>query len=132
MVNLSESQIEELILAHLNFKMRIHAWKVPKAGYYDVKRKIFRKQVSKFARNGVSDISGLLPGKGLFIEVKSEKDYRYIMKHYEELKNYFGSCEKKNHFKEQIQFIEDVKTSGNIGFFADSVACVEKELSEAD
>lgn len=129
-MNLSEHDIEEQILYYLNFKRRISAWKNPTGGYFDSRKGIFRKQVSKFARNGISDIIGLAPGRGLFIEVKAEKAYRYLMKHYEELKNYRGTCSKKNHLKEQILFIEEAQASGNVAFFADSVSCVEKELLE--
>lgn len=130
MKNLSEHDIEEQILYFLNFKKRISAWKNPSGGYFDARRGIFRKQVSRFARNGVSDIIGLLPSRGLFIEVKSETAYRYLMKHYEELKVYRGADPKKNHLKEQILFIEEAQASGNVAFFADSVSCVEKEFQE--
>ncbi len=129
-MNLSEHDIEEQILYYLNFKRRISAWKNPSSGYFDAKRGIFRKQVSRFARNGISDIVGLAPNRGLFIEVKSEKAYRYLMKHYEDLKVYRGDSKEKNHLKEQILFIEEAQASGNVAFFADSVSCVERELLE--
>lgn len=131
-IDLTETQIEELILTHLNFKKRIFAWKVPKSGYFDTKRGIFRKQVSRFAINGNSDIAGFLPGKGLYIEVKTPKEYRYLFKHYEAIKGFTGECKKKNHLKEQIDFIERAQASGNAAFFADSVECVEAELGKLE
>lgn len=125
---MSESDIEDQILHYLNLKLRFVAWKNSTSGFFDTRRGVFRKQVSKFARNGVSDVIVLLPEKTAFIEVKTPEKYRYIQKHWNELKSYFGENKDKNRLKEQIQFIEEVNASGNIGFFACSIECVENEL----
>ena len=58
MKGLKESVIENQILTWL-FYQRIWAWKNPSAGYFDQKAGRFRKHVSKFAINGVSDIVGV-------------------------------------------------------------------------
>jgi hypothetical protein len=66
-----EKIIEQEILTWLMVK-GVFCWKNVTGGYFDGKR--YRKQSSKFAINGVSDILGLFPdGRFMAIEVKSEK-----------------------------------------------------------
>lgn len=128
-MHITESSIEEAILVYLNYVVGAFAWKNPTAGYYDSKIGKFRKQKSKFAINGGSDI--LLSYKNVqAIEVKTPKEYAYLMKHYEELRNYIGPCKKKNHLRDQIFFIEQINKTGNVAFFADSVERVREKLKE--
>jgi hypothetical protein len=68
-----EKEIEKNILYFLD-EIGIFAWKNQSVGIFDPKKKIFRKNHSKFAIKGVSDIIGLLAnGRALFIEVKAKK-----------------------------------------------------------
>jgi Holliday junction resolvase-like predicted endonuclease len=65
---MSEFQIEEAILEYLNI-MGYMAWKNHTAGHYDGKK--WRRQASRFAINGVSDIIAIKNGRVSFIEVKT-------------------------------------------------------------
>lgn len=65
-----EHQIEHEILIYLS-SLRIGLfWKNVSGGYYDGER--FRKQASPFAISGTSDILGIVDGKFICLEVKSE------------------------------------------------------------
>lgn len=67
---LLEKHIEMQILHYLRSR-GIFAWKNPTSGYYDSRKKCFRKQASPYAINGTSDILGVHEGKMLAIEVKT-------------------------------------------------------------
>lgn len=107
-IQLSEAQIEHQILSFLESK-RIFAWKNPTSGYFDAKRKIFKKQKSRFAINGVSDIIALHKGQAIFIEVKSKVGKESI---------------------DQKRFRENVENSGCIAFVAKSVEDVYRYLND--
>ncbi|MBP9693191.1 MAG: VRR-NUC domain-containing protein [Alphaproteobacteria bacterium] len=107
-IQLTEAQIEHQILSFLESK-RIFAWKNPSAGYFDAKRKIFRKQASRFAINGVSDIIALHKGQAIFIEVKSKVGKESI---------------------DQKRFRENAQNSGCIAFVAKSVEDVYRYLND--
>lgn len=107
-IQLTEAQIEHQILSFLESK-RIFAWKNPTSGYFDAKRKIFKKQKSRFAINGVSDIIALHKSQAIFIEVKSKAGKESI---------------------EQKRFRENVENSGNIAFVAKSVEDVYRYLND--
>lgn len=69
-----EKDIESEILLYLE-SLRIPCfwfWKQVQTGYFDPKRSIFRKQGSRFARNGVPDICCIHRGMFLGFEVKSK------------------------------------------------------------
>lgn len=103
-----EREIEEEILFYLN-KKGIFAWKNLTGGYFDPVRKRYRKQSSKFAINGVSDIIGIYESRPLFIEVKSKKG---VVR------------------KEQKQFIARAQREGALAFIARSVDDVDNYLRE--
>ena len=68
-----EKEIENLILEYLKLR-NIFAWKNNTMGVYDKNRGTYRKNMNKYAINGVADILGVLPdGKFLAIEVKTPK-----------------------------------------------------------
>ena len=68
-----EKEIENLILEYLGYR-NIFAWKNNTMGVYDKNRGTYRKNMNKYAINGVADILGVLPdGKFLAIEVKTPK-----------------------------------------------------------
>lgn len=126
----TETQIEEMILGYLNALRDFFVWKNPTSGYYNPKLKRFVKQKSKHAINGKSDVMGFYKMKTIFIEVKTPVELKYLLKHYEELKRYFGPNEKKTHLREQIEFVERAQKHGQLAFFADSIECVRKHITE--
>jgi hypothetical protein len=82
-------------------------WKTTASGYYDAAKKRFRKQVSPFVRNGVSDILLVSNGQLVCLEVKSEKGVQS---------------------EAQIAFEKDVKRAGARYFVVRSVSDVKKCL----
>ena len=106
--SLKEADIEHLILNYLNSVEGCIAWKNPSSGYFDVKKGVFRKQVSRYAINGVSDILGIYQGRMLAVEVKRPQNK-----------------ERPDH---QTHFINMINRHGGIAFFATSVDDVIKGL----
>lgn len=107
-ITLSEEQIENQILLFLESK-RIFAWKNPTSGYFDTRRRVFRKHKSRFAINGVTDIIGIHNGKAFFIEVKAKK----------------GIVS-----DDQERFIDNIQKGGAIAFVARSVEDVYRCLKD--
>ena len=71
----SEAEIEAQCLVWLNSLPGVYAWKNPSAGFFDTKRKTFRKHSSRFAIRGTSDILGIADGGLMFaVEVKAGKN----------------------------------------------------------
>lgn len=103
-----EKEIELEILEFLRW-LGIKCWKNVSGGYFDAKRKMFRKQVNPYAINGVSDILGIVLGKFLAIEVKSKK----------------GRAT-----DDQKRFLLEMSTCGAIAFIARSVEDVALELAK--
>lgn len=104
--NVTEKQIETLILKWLNFQPGVMAFKVNTVGIYDTKRGIFRRIVNPFIHKGTSDIIGLCNGTFFCIEVK----------HPDRLKSVT---------EEQTRFIDQVKNRGGYGMVATSLQQVE-------
>lgn len=104
-----EKDIEASILKYLEFLPGCFAWKNPTSGYYDARKGIFRKQVSKYAINGVADIIGVLNGRFLAIEVKTP--------------------ENKLRPAHQERFLEQINKKGGIAFFATSLEEVKEKLN---
>lgn len=104
-LKLSEAQIEHSILMFL-YSEKIWAWKNPSAGYFDMKRKVFRKQRSPFAINGVSDIVGVFKGRPFFCEVKSKTG-----KLLAEQKAFLERAEKEGAICIVARSVEDVKAA---------------------
>lgn len=116
--NITENMAESSILSWLKAN-NIFAWKNSTGGYFDVNRKIFRKQVSEYSINGSSDILGILPdGFMLAIEVKSPTRKK---------KN--GEYQKNVVSDDQQYFIEMINENKGIGMVASSIEDVEKELN---
>lgn len=125
-----EKDIENAILNYLEYLPECFAWKNQSIGVFDPAKQIHRKSKNRFHLVGVSDILGLCKGKFLAIEVKDEKEYKYLMKYYDEIKSgrYTTNIKKKDHLRNQIIYIEKVKISGGIGFFACSIKQVQEVL----
>lgn len=69
---MSEKEIENSILHFLNSFLGIKCWKNQSTGVFDPVKKIYRKSNNKHHIKGVSDILGIIQGRFLAIEVKSE------------------------------------------------------------
>lgn len=127
-MKLTEKQIETSILAFLEYTPGCSFHKLNNTGIYDPKKGGFRKVVNKYCPKGIADIVGSYNNLIAWIEVKTPEEYKYLMKHYEELRCYVGLDKKKNHYRNQIAFIEGKKRVGNIAFFADSIDMVKEKL----
>lgn len=98
---ISESQIENDILTMLSRAKGGFFWKNTSGGFFDGKR--MRRHASPFAIKGTSDILGVYQGRLVVLEVKSLK----------------GKAT-----KEQLIFIEKVKSVGGVGSVVNSVESV--------
>ena len=127
-MKLTEKQIETIILNHLSVTKGCVFLKLNNTGIYDTKLKKFRTLQNKFTPKGVPDIFGSYYNIAAWIEVKTPTEYAYLVKHYDELRSYMGVTPRKNHFKNQIQFIEHRRKIGDIAFFACSWAMVKEKL----
>lgn len=127
----SEKEIENTILEFLERSPGCLFYKNNNGGVYDTQKAIFRKNQSRFIPNGASDLYGSFYSIASFTEVKTPKEYTYIMKNYGRLKGYFGDCKKQSRYRDQIFFIETNRSQGNIAFFAESVDRVKEELGKA-
>lgn len=86
---------------------------------------------SPFFRKGFSDIMFCYKGTTFFFEVKIESEYKWIMKHYGELKKFppeMWNNKKHRHYSEQVHFIEGVRRAGNQGFFVCNLEQVKEAL----
>lgn len=107
-----EKLIEKSILIYLSTIPECFAWKNNSTGVYDPVKKVFRRPISPFLINGVSDIIGIYKRHPLYIEVKApgkEKDVSVNQK----------------------VFLTKVAQMGAIAFVASSVEQVESELKKA-
>lgn len=100
---MKEKDIENDILVWLNMQPETFAFKVNTAGFYDVKRKMFRKNLSRFVLNGTADILGISHQKFIAIEVKTPTTIRRFL-HYPHMRD-----------KNQQAFLDKVNKMGGIG-----------------
>lgn len=105
---MTEKEIEHGILHFLNAFLGVRAYKIQTTGVYDANRGCFRKR-GKYVRKGMSDIIGIVEGRFLAIEVKSEN----------------GTLT-----PDQKSFILDVNESGGIAFVARSIQDVVTNLTK--
>ena len=104
-----EKEIENLILEYLGYR-NIFAWKNNTMGVYDKNRGTYRRNMNKYAINGVADILGVLPcGRMLAIEVKTPR----------------GRVSPK-----QQSFIDRVNKEGGLAFVARGLEEVVIKLKE--
>jgi hypothetical protein len=125
--NITEKMIENQILTFLRNK-GIFVWKNQSTGLFDPTRKVFRKSNNPHHISGVSDILGILKdGRFLAIEVKkpyvSKKTLKFKYRTQEELQKLASI--------DQVNFIEKIKLSNGIAFYADSLEVVEDQLTFA-
>lgn len=57
-------------------------------------------------------------GRHIEIEMKRRSDYEYLVRHYDELRKYYGPSERKTHLRIQIQRAELVNAYGGFAMFA--------------
>jgi len=125
---MKERQIETMILDYLAALPGCDARKNESVGVFDPTKRTFRKSHSKYRINGVSDILGYYKNKSFAIEVKTESEYKFVMKHYDRIKNGGLNTKRDRRLFDQISFIEMVKNHDQIGFFACSVDQVKENL----
>jgi len=135
-----EREIETSILEFLHAK-RLFAWKNENQGTFDQGKGSFRKSHTPFKFAGISDIFLILPPSGQLctIEVKTPEALKWwrgqkgrvMSTPMFSLRTEGGKPDKKAiRFREQQTFIDNVKRRGGVAFFADSIECVEENLSE--
>lgn len=107
---MKESLIQNQILTWLT-QRKIFVWRNNSVGVYDPVKRLYRKNMSKFSLNGTSDILGIIEGKLLAIEVKSETGR-------------VSDAQKK--------FLNEVNAQGGVAFVARNVMDVEIELIKRD
>jgi penicillin-binding protein-related factor A (putative recombinase) len=96
---MNEKQIENEILNFLK-TMGVFCWKNQSVGIYDPVKKVYRKSHNPHHLKGTADILGIIQGRLLAIEVKTEK----------------GSLT-----TEQKIFLKTVSEEGGVAFVARSV-----------
>lgn len=101
-----EKIIENQILNFLH-KIGVFCWKNQSTGIFDPIKKVYRKSKNRHHMNGTADILGIIEGKFLAIEVKSEK----------------GRLS-----PEQRVFITRINQEGGVAFVAREVNQVAREL----
>ncbi len=100
-----EKEIEHQILDYLNIERGLFAWKNQSVGFFDTKRKIFRKPKSKYQIKGTSDIFCLgIPNKFLAIEVKTK---RGILR--PEQRAFLERVSEKGHISVVARSLQDIK-----------------------
>lgn len=93
-------------------------WRNNSTGVFDPTRKAFRRP-SKWSRNGVSDIIGLVPKTGQMLAIELKKPPTGKRKE-QTLNNMLSDGQK--------EFIEDVNKNGGLAFVADSLEAVRHHL----
>jgi len=123
---LKESVIQASIVAYLKTIKLGYVLNVSTTGIFDPIKKQFRTNKNQ---KGTSDILFFNRGKCTAIEVKTAIEYKFVMKHYERLKN-ISLCKtsRDKHLHDQILFIEGLKRSGNAGFFSFSIHDTKMKL----
>lgn len=85
---MTEKQIENEILNFLK-TMGVYCWKNQSVGIFDPVKKVYRKPNNPHHIKGVADILGIIQGRFLAIEVKSDKglistEQKIFLKHINE------------------------------------------------
>lgn len=115
----NEYYIEFDILTRLNLLQGGYFWKAEYPSVFIPGKNLrYGKQKHPFIPNGIPDIIGVYKGRFCAFEVKRPEVWKYIAKHYNELKNMnFSPSKDKKRFATQIQFIENIKKNGGLAGF---------------
>ena len=119
-----ETLIMHDIIDWLNYQPWCLAKRVNPGARYDPKVKRWIKPKAQYSPPGIVDIDGVLApdGKTLFIEVKTPKEYQYVIKHYDRIKTgIWDKKDKRRILQNQIIFMEERVKLGAIAFFSDSI-----------
>jgi hypothetical protein len=127
---LNELDREKQVGAYLVRVRKFLVTKHDSVGIYDQKIQKFRKSVHPYRRTGVSDYLSWMPpnARGLTVEIKTPEKLRFIEKNYPMLQSYCGTNKDYQRYRKQIEWIEDMKKIGGVGFFTDSVEDCEAKL----
>ena len=129
---MKESEIEDQILKHLDTLGGV-VWKIAPAGFVFKDKTSFKMRMHKspFARRKTLDIFFLYQGIFYALEVKTEKEFNYIHKHWNKLKADYPLKTKGNrkHYAEQILTVEKINKSGGVSMFVCSVEQVKNLMS---
>ena len=132
----SEAEVKHAIMNLLDLK-RIMWWQqqVGMATYSDNKGKL---RSVKYGEKGTSDLASIIGGnksrniRGIYVvfEIKKPSAHRFLLKHYDRIAS--GKCKTKRdwHLLDQINYIENIKDTGNLGYFVSSVDQVEQIIKE--
>lgn len=125
-----EGQIQSEILYYLSVNSSVKFyWRNNTGGTTTIYKG--KSQFFRWGYPGSSDIIGIMgDGKFLAIEVKTEKDFKYLSKYYDKIKTYIRLNKRQEHLKKQIEFIERIVESNGVAFFACSTDIVIKELQK--
>lgn len=108
--------------------------------FFDTKIWTFRKNKSNFIIPWLSDITAIIEGRHIAIEVKTKAEMSFFDRPIEDLKQRLSEAKLKSrskitiekylHAVQQRQFLNDTIASWWVWFFADSVKTVVKRLEE--
>jgi|GEM_PF-6591616 len=123
-VPIKESDIERGILDFLSYFPMSEVIKTAPSGFFD--GGVMKKHRSPYVKKGLADIFFWYNSMFYAFEVKSEPEYKYVMKRYQWLLKQVPSTlnKKQKHLLDQILFLEGVKTAGFVGEFVCSVDMV--------
>jgi len=123
-----EGLIKQSIKSYLERVLKGFVVSISTTGIYDEKKGRFRSNKTQV---GTSDLLYFIAGTCIGIEVKTEKEYKFVSKHYERLSDPFKCKTKRDkHLHDQIIFINHLKSTGNHGFFTYSIFDTQTKLSK--
>ncbi len=121
-----EKGIEKDICEYLEYR-NCYPCKLENTGIYDPRKKTFRKVTNKYKRKGISDVMFFWKGVVWYAEVKTPDNLKYIIKHWDRLKN--GEVKSRERVTNQIKFLIHTREKMQVGIFVDSLERL-KELME--
>lgn len=123
-----ESDIEETILEFLSYIPNSFATKIAPSGFFD--GGVMKSHRSKHVQRGLSDIFFWTSGKFYAFEVKTEKEHAFANKHMVQIMTLPKGqlSKKKQHLKEQLNFMLKIREAGHVAEFVSSVEDVQSIL----
>ncbi len=134
-----EEYIEGDILDWLKMHW-VECYKNDIKGYYNEKKWYYQKNKSNYIRRWISDITAIIEGRYIAIEVKKPSEMKFFDKSLQELKKNLEEAYTRNisestikkyiHAVEQRGFLDDIIASGGIWFFTQSIKQTQERLEE--
>jgi len=117
-IEVSESLIQSQVIAGL-YRAGVLVERIQSTGMFDPVRKVYR---TSNMTKGIADLFFANPDKKLYgwLEVKAEDDFKYIVKHYDDLQRPSNN-KRKQHFYEQIKFLHKYAKAGMVCAFVCSL-----------